>query len=376
MGVLVCDQAGIEAAVTIGRRGVEQVQLESGRRSVDGCEEGRVVGREPVLSFGAQGVATEATVSVVVRLKVPRRFVEAVGGGDVVHHVGPVEEIDDRSVLAVDRLLAEVERGVEDQRGPAVWASRIRLLVGVGVGVCRDVVALCGRELGAGDTVRVMPTERRFEEISGVDDRAAITEARSLHRLGVHVVGVPRRQILPIDLGARLGVDADLPHGRAVSFFDHDLPCERQASIDIDEDEMRRDFRGGDSSVVENLDAFRTGRDASALEVRIWAEPERRRSSSGCLRRVLARSQRRPSTLRRARDRFTDNSSNLAGCVDHHVKGAADDVDARHLLLEVDDARAAHRVDHVGHLEPGEVARIEAERRPVRPDVRKGRLGR
>jgi TATA-box binding protein (TBP) (component of TFIID and TFIIIB) len=122
----------------------------------------------------------------VERLEVPGGLVEAVAEVQVVQNVVPVEEVGSRGRLIGVWRLAQVEREVEHQPGPALRiGDRRAVLRVVGSG---HVIALRTRELGPRHAVRVVPAEGRRDRVRRVDLAAAAAVLRTLERQREHGV--------------------------------------------------------------------------------------------------------------------------------------------------------------------------------------------
>jgi len=176
-----------------------------------------------VLGVGLDGVAAEAAVAKVVLLEVARHLVEAVLVEDVVDDVVPVEQVGDRSVNVLLRVLREVDRVVEGQRGAAVRAVVVLPAAAAAGPVLLgpDVVADGGGERVA--VALVVPAEGRGLAGGRVhDDRArAVIGVVDADRVDVvrgvvdPVVDGLDRRALGVDIAVEPvvgGVGVDVPH--------------------------------------------------------------------------------------------------------------------------------------------------------------------
>src|SRR6185503_9828195 len=114
-----------------------------------------------VLRLRADVVVAEASEAVGVLLEVPRSGVEPMRVEDIVDDVVPVKEVRDRGVTRIKRTPSQIKWEVEvEARGSIGIGPHVGGVVVVTVRVGMDVVALRSSEVGAGDTVDVVPAER------------------------------------------------------------------------------------------------------------------------------------------------------------------------------------------------------------------------
>ena len=145
---------------------------------------------------------------------------------------------------------------------PSGLAARVGLVVVVAVRVRVRVVALRGRELGAGDAVGVMPPERRRERVRGIGHQRALAVVRVLLRELEHAVARPvddrvrrlgvRAPVVLAQQRAAGGVDRHLPQVPVLGVVDRHLPRQAQAVLRRRVAELGRDRLGRDPARGEH----------------------------------------------------------------------------------------------------------------------------
>jgi hypothetical protein len=158
-----------------------------------------------------------------------------------------VKEVRDGERPVVRRLPVRVEPEVEVEPGAAVGlAERVRQAVADRVAVRVRVVAARDGELGAGEAVRVVPTERRGRRPRRVRDERPRPVARALDGNREDAVRravgrLARDEVVLREQLAGLGIDADAPPVLLGRLVELDVPREpHRARLERLIDEPRR----------------------------------------------------------------------------------------------------------------------------------------
>ena len=174
VGVLVDDDAGVEAAVAVGRALVPDVHAHHTRLSIRRGSEVGIVRPRAILGVEDDGIVALAAGAVVVGLEVTSGLVEAERVEHVVVHVRGVEELGDGCVDVLLRVGLGEGVAVLEFRAGSVGAVVVGpAVVAVVVGL-RDAVVAFG--VGVGGLAVALPGEFRGGLVGGVglDGAAAL----------------------------------------------------------------------------------------------------------------------------------------------------------------------------------------------------------
>src|SRR5258708_11574952 len=141
VGVFVQNYTRVKVSVPPGRRPIEQVHLHAGRRAVRLRGNVGAVESGAILSFGHEGVVSQAAAPEVVALKIAGRLGEAKLVEFVVHEVAQIKGFYDGRGGVIGRVLSgQVHGEVEYARGRALRTGQIGRVVPAAVGVGVHIV--------------------------------------------------------------------------------------------------------------------------------------------------------------------------------------------------------------------------------------------
>ena len=407
VAVLVGDDVSVDVAVTVGHRGIPRhqcgsphVHLHAGTGAVGGGAEVRVVEAAngqvvtrvlgahvvdaaevpTVLRFGEDRVASAAAAAEVVDLEVGARLVEAMRVEPVVHDVGVVEQLRDRSVSVGVESGQRVEvRGGPPRIGERVVEVLVARVAGPGR---RGLVLVVGVVVVAVEVgVDVVAARRRATHPRPVqpgEGRDLPGRAGGLRVLfaghGALWAGV-RVAAQPVEDRAGLGVDDGLPPGLAGG-LDVGEPGELDPSPLVgrvpDELGQHRTVGGVAHSVdIRELPPGR-GADLGFLERSTGGGP----LSGGC--RIEGCPCRQPGNRAGPSggpgDQVSSCRHDAAVSRDHDRQVGVADSQAVDSLTQVDRGAAVRERELLCHIEALGVAGTHAEARGVRCRIGEGEV--
>ena len=233
-----------------------------------------VVGAGAVLGVGIHRVTAGAAAAVVVLLEVTGGLIEAVLVKEIVDDVVPVEEIDDRRVLVVDRALGEVE-GRQEVEGGATVGTEAAGVVAVTVFLGGHVVTAGIGKLRTRHTVGVVPAEGRRSGVGRVGLDGARTVVRALFRNSKRLVGLPAHPVALVQHGTVGGVDPHVVPVTLIGGLDLQVPSETQAAVfEGVVNELGRNGLAGHAGRGEETGFLDAGGLAQALDLTLGGQAE------------------------------------------------------------------------------------------------------
>lgn len=233
VGVLVDDDAGLEAAVAAGSRLGPEVHAHAPVGAIGGSEEVGIVGSRAVLGEEDDKVVTGTALALVVDLEVTGGLGEAESVQQVVVVVGSVVELGDGGIDVGGRggqaggvLVVEVVRGA----GGAVVGKVSS--AAAGVGLSNAVVATGGGVVGRAVAV---PGQRRGREIPGVGDQDAVALGGIVDTPRVDAVVGQVGDVVDNTLNLGTGGRIDVGQQPVLRDVGLDTPREGQSAVGLDE---------------------------------------------------------------------------------------------------------------------------------------------
>src|SRR2546423_9846610 len=128
MGVFMEHHLGVQIAIAMGIRAVENVHLNATGKAVKGRSEISVIESAAVLGVCLHGLGAAPTASEIIVLGIAGGFGETEVIQLIVHPVAPVKERDNRSIAVGGRILGQIQGQVENATWIALGTREVGLI--------------------------------------------------------------------------------------------------------------------------------------------------------------------------------------------------------------------------------------------------------